>query len=227
MPGPRFPEPDIGGPAEAAREGAGAGYARPPMFGLPPTLEQLASRAARGDRRAMREIYERTAPRLVREVIGPILGERAACEDALKETFVSALERLPALAGGEVFPWLATIARNKARDRRRRLGTEGRYRALLAAELERRDEGADPERELAAAETRGLARERVEAVLARMNPRYAEAMRLRLLQELPRERCAEALEIKVGNFDVLLFRACKQFRSRYVEEYGEAGGGVT
>jgi RNA polymerase sigma-70 factor (ECF subfamily) len=202
--------------------GAGdrAGYALRPMFGSPLTLEQLAARAARGDRRAMREIYERTADELMRRVIGPILVERAACEDALKETFVSALERLPALADGEVLPWLAAIARNKALDRRRRMSTEGRYRAILAAELGE-SQSEDPESALATIEARGQARARVEAVLARMNPRYAEAMRLRLLQELPREQCAARLQIKVGNFDVLFFRACKQFRALYVEEFGQ------
>jgi RNA polymerase sigma-70 factor (ECF subfamily) len=199
------------------------------MAAPPQSLEQLAARAAAGDRGAMREIYERTAPRLVREVIGPVLAERAACEDALKECFVSALEHLPSLSDGEVYPWLATIARNKALDRRRRMGTEHRFRERLAAELELLAGPCEtPEAVAAAAQARADERERIEQVLGRMNARYAEALRLRLLDDLPRESCAERLQVKLGNFDVLFFRACKQFRALYVETHGARGcGGVT
>ena len=92
-------------------------------------LQELARRAAKGDRGALREIYQRTADRLFREVLAPILASRAACEDALKETFVTAIEKAAQLDRGEVYPFLATIARNKALDRRRRLATEGRFQA--------------------------------------------------------------------------------------------------
>jgi RNA polymerase sigma-70 factor (ECF subfamily) len=195
-------------------------------MGAPPeSLDALAERAARGDRSALRAIYEQTADRLYRDVIAPIVAERAGSEDALKETFLAALQRLPSLARGEVFPWLAAIARNKALDRRRRQASASRFGALLAAELARQETAqATPEVELAAAQARAAARERVEAVLERMNPRYARALRLRLLEERPRAECAERLATSLGAFDVLLFRACKQFRALYVERYGAAGG---
>jgi RNA polymerase sigma-70 factor, ECF subfamily len=188
-----------------------------------PSLEALARRAARGDRAALRAIYQRTAERLFREVIGPILPDRAACEEVLKETFVTVLERPSQLAAGEVFPWLVTIARNKALDRRRRWATESRFSALLAAETDALVERGNPEADAAAAQASRVTRERVEAVLARMNPRYAEALRIRLLEERAREACAHAMSITLNNFDVLLYRACKQFRVLYVETYGEEG----
>ena len=192
-----------------------------------PTLEELAAAVARGDRAALRGIWERTAPRLFREVLAPILRDRAACEDALEETFVSVLERPAALAAGEVFPYLATIARNKALDRLRRAGSESRLREAVAKELLRAEEAApDPAAEALAREAHGVARERVAGVLARMHPRYAEAIRLRLLEDRSREACAAALAVKVGTFDVVLFRACKQFRALYVESHGPEGGGV-
>jgi len=189
-------------------------------------LDELARKAAGGDRVALREIYQRTAQRLFREVLAPVLSSRAACEDALKETFVSVLEHPDRLAAGEVFPYLATIARNKALDRRRRMATEGRFQLALAGELERAEAALpDPESAAVAAQARSLARDQVEAVLARMNPRYAQALRLRLLDDQGRAECAAKLGLVVGTFDVLFFRACKQFRGLYVEIYGNQGGG--
>ncbi len=191
-----------------------------------PALEGLARRAASGDRAALRELYRRTADRLFREVLVPVLGARAACEDALKETFVSVLEHPERLAAGEVFPYLATIARNKALDRRRRQATEGRFQEALAAELARAEATLpDPESLAQAAQARALAQKRVEQVLAQMNPRYALALKLRLLDELSRDACAAQLGITVGTFDVLLFRACKQFRGLDVETQGPQAEG--
>ncbi len=195
------------------------------MGAHPSSLEALAERAARGDRPALRAIYEQTAGRLFREVIAPIVVERAGSEDALKETFVAAMQRLPALARGELYPWLAAIARNKALDRRRRQASASRFGALFASELARQEAAQPtPEVELSAAQARTAARERVELVLERLNPRYAQALRLRLLEELSRAECAARLSMSVGAFDVLLFRGCKQFRALYVERYGAAGG---
>ena len=187
------------------------------------SLEELARKAAGGDRGALRAIYERTAEPLVREVIGPIVVQRAACEDVLRETFLVALERPSALAAGRVFPWLATIARNKALDRRRRLATEGRFQSLLVSELALAEAALpNPESEVVHAEARALTRAEVNAVLEQMNPRYAAALRARLLEELSRERCAAQFEVTVGTFDVLFFRACRQFRQLYEERAGGA-----
>ena len=186
-----------------------------------PALTDLARRASKGDKAALREIYERTADKLLREVLWPVLCSRAACEDALKETFVTVLERPQRLADGEVFAFLATVARNKALDRRRRMATEGRFQAALVAELERAEAAIpDPEGAAVALEARAMARDRVEGVLARMHPRYALALRLRLLEERSREECALELGTTIGAFDVAFFRACKQFRALYVEAYG-------
>ena len=49
----------------------------------------------------------------------------------------------------------------------------------------------------------------------KLNPRYALALQLRLLEDLSRQECAEQLEITVNAFDVLLHRAAKAFRKVY------------
>ena len=58
-------------------------------------------------------------------------------------------------------------------------------------------------------------RREVEISLSRLNPRYAEVLRLRLIDEVPREACAARLGVSLGNLDVLLHRAVKAFREEY------------
>jgi RNA polymerase sigma factor (sigma-70 family) len=69
-----------------------------------------------------------------------------------------------------------------------------------------------PDRAPEMAETRELVRD----ALDKLNPRYAQALRMRLLDELDRDECAAALDVTVGNFDVIFHRACKAFRKVYV-----------
>src|SRR4029077_16593302 len=61
----------------------------------------------------------------------------------------------------------------------------------------------------------------VTSVLERLNARYRRAIELRFVEELPREECALALEVKIGTFDVLLLRALKEFRKEWTEVVGE------
>jgi hypothetical protein len=58
-------------------------------------------------------------------------------------------------------------------------------------------------------------RELAEDSLAQINPRYAQALRLRLLDDKDREECAALMDVTVATFDVILHRACKAFREKY------------
>jgi len=51
------------------------------------------------------------------------------------------------------------------------------------------------------------ARRKVQRALAAINPRYALAIRLRVLEERPREEAARELDVSVSTFDVVLHRA--------------------
>ena len=73
---------------------------------------------------------------------------------------------------------------------------------------------AAPERPDRNIETEEL-KQLVEASLGNLNARYAQALRMRLIEERSREECAEALGVTVGNFDVILHRAAKAFRKVY------------
>jgi len=58
-------------------------------------------------------------------------------------------------------------------------------------------------------------------VLGRINPRYAEAIRLRVLEERPRTEAAKTLGVSLGTFDVVLHRAMAAVR-RVLSEESEA-----
>jgi len=83
-------------------------------------LQALLERCARGDREALRVLYERTAPRLL-GILLRILGSRAPAEDALQDAFI----RIWQQAGqfdqlkGRAMSWMVAIARNRALDMKR------------------------------------------------------------------------------------------------------------
>jgi RNA polymerase sigma-70 factor (ECF subfamily) len=54
---------------------------------------------------------------------------------------------------------------------------------------------------------REAARAKVDDALSRIHPRYAKVIRMRILEERPREEVAAELEVTPATFDVLLHRA--------------------
>jgi RNA polymerase sigma factor (sigma-70 family) len=186
----------------------------------------LVARAQAGDRAAVGELLGRHGPTLYRSVLLPRLGSEAAAKDALGETYAKVVERIDRFtwAGVGFYPWLRTVALRVAIDHLR-----ARKRMLLW-------EADDVERELDAAATttpldhalaerrdREAARRKVEAALARIHPRYAQAIRLRILEEQPREDVARTLEVTPATFDVLLHRAIAALR-KAVEGAPDAKG---
>src|SRR5262249_61536473 len=64
-------------------------------------------------------------------------------------------------------------------------------------------------------------REAVDEVLERLPPRYRRAIQLRVLEDLPRAECARRMDTTLGNFDVLVLRALRAFRTEWVLSHGE------
>ena len=108
---------------------------------------------------------------------------------------------------------LRRIAINRAIDVHRAHARQQKLRDRVEQELDRTMGAAPPapDRGQQVKETREL----VEEALALLNPRYAQALRLRLLEDLDRDECARVLGVTVGNFDVILHRATKAFRQKY------------
>jgi RNA polymerase sigma-70 factor (ECF subfamily) len=76
--------------------------------------------AAGGDRKALREVFDRTSAKLM-GICLHVLKDREEAEDVLQEVFVSIWSRAGTFDPAKASPvtWLATIARNRAIDRLR------------------------------------------------------------------------------------------------------------
>lgn len=179
----------------------------------------LVERARAGDAQAFGELYDAYAGPLYRKVLLPRLGDARAAEDALSETFRTALERLGAFEHRDVsiYHWLSRIAHNKAMDMHRARAVTGRRIADLRNLLEPLAATESAEGLLEVAIEGSLLEGRVRRTLERLNPRYRRAIELRFFEERSREHCAAALEVKVATFDVVLLRALRAFRQRWQE----------
>lgn len=186
---------------------------------------KLCERAQAGDRDALGTILRTHGPRLYRAVLLPRLGSVAAAEEALSTTYIKVVERFDRFQWQDVgvYPWLRVVALRVALDMLR-----ARKREVLF-------EPGDLEREIDQSQGDGrrgpdvlerhdlaLARDRVERALARINPRYASAIRMRVLEEKEREDCAAQLEVSVSTFDVVLHRAMAALRKALKAEGGVA-----
>jgi len=145
-------------------------------------------------------------------VLLPRLGSDAAAQDALAETYARVVERFHQFTWQStgVYPWLRVVAMRIALDA---LRARRRETLFEPDELEReidaseRDLGRTGDVELCEKRDLAEARSRVEGALARLNPRYAAAIRQRVLEERSREEVATALGVSVATFDVVLHRA--------------------
>lgn len=83
-------------------------------------LAPLLARTAQGDRRAFRELYDLTSPKLM-GVAMRLLGRRDAAEDALQDAYLRIWSKAGQFdpARGPALPWLARIVRNAALDQAR------------------------------------------------------------------------------------------------------------
>jgi RNA polymerase sigma-70 factor (ECF subfamily) len=172
----------------------------------------LCERAHAGDRAALGQILRQYGPILYRSVLLPRLGSDAAAQDALAETYARVVERFHQYSWqpAGVYPWLRVVALRIALDalRARRRETlfepEDLEREIDASE---RDLGRNGDVELCEKRDLAEARSRVATALSKLNPRYATAIRLRVLEEKSREEVAAHLGVSVSTFDVVLHRA--------------------
>jgi RNA polymerase sigma-70 factor (ECF subfamily) len=185
----------------------------------------VLERVRRGEQTAFGELYRAYAAALYRQVLYPALGNRTAAEDALAETFRTALQRLDQFDSDEVsiYFWLDRIAKNKATDMHRAKNVTRRALASFERLLEPSEVvSTNPEAQLHEARSAHDARHQVERILKQINDRYARALQLRFLEDRSREECATALEVKLGTFDVLLLRALRAFRKQWEERHSDA-----
>lgn len=182
----------------------------------------LCERAHAGDRDALGALLRQHGPRLYRSVLLPRLGSVAQAEEALSVTYMKVVERFSQFTWQSVgvYPWLRMVALRVALDQLR-----SRKRELLfdPSDIEREIDSAEREsRETTVIEQHDLAvaRRRVEELLGRLNPRYAKAIRMRVLEERSREEAAAELDVSVGTFDVVLHRAMAALKKAMASDGG-------
>jgi len=192
-------------------------------LGAPERLAWERERLAafrRGEQSAFSDLYRAYAGLLYARVVLPMLKQPAVAEDVLADVFERAHGKLGAVRVEDrsIYFWLARIAHNRALDIKRRSKLE----RLAAEKLQR---GFVPltvpepsaESQLAVRDEEQATVGRIKAALSRLNPRYGEALRLRILEERSREHCASALGVSVATFDVVLLRALRAFRKSWQE----------
>jgi RNA polymerase sigma-70 factor (ECF subfamily) len=132
---------------------------------------RLVAEAQAGDMNALRPVFARYADPLYGAVILPLVRSPAAAEDVLRDTFVTALEKIRAFRweGRSIYAWLRQIATNKAHDLHRHAQRTARVLARVAEEPRPDARGADER--LIAEEDRRRAAARLAAAMARLVPR--------------------------------------------------------
>ena len=183
-------------------------------------------RAQAGDKAALGALLRRHGPSLYRAVLLPRLGNRAAAEEALSITYAKVIERIHQFSWQSVgiYPWLRVVAMRvaldllRARKREMPLDVED-----LQREVDRADRTSDHGADAAwlAREDAEGAKRRLEAALSAIHPRYAAAVRLRVLEERPREEVAQTLGVTTATFDVVLHRAMSALKKALTDDTQE------
>ena len=144
-------------------------------------------RLKKGDREALGELYSWYGMRIYRQVILPRLPIPELAEDVLRDTFRIVLERIEQydLVDRSIFFWLRRIAINRAIDVHRAHARRERLQDRVEENIDRTvgQPPPAPDRGQEQRETREL----VEEALELINPRYAQALRLRMLEDRDRE----------------------------------------
>lgn len=179
---------------------------------------RLLGRIQEGDGESFGVLYDRTRGWLLSFVILPRVGA-ADAEDVLAETYRTALEKVRSFEwrGTGLLHWLSAIARRKALERVRRRARAEAALEDLPSLLDVPDGVPSAEAEVIRRETLTRLKGRVAETLGAIPPRYADALRLRLLEGRPREACAQALAVSPATFDVVLHRATRAFAKRWSE----------
>lgn len=179
---------------------------------------RLVEAAARGDRDARRELFERYREAALR-VAMRVTGREADALDVVQDSYIKAFESLGSFAGESSFKtWLLRIVHNKALDHLRS------RRVRLAARLDADDErpapaalvpatDGRPERSLDRAELR----ERLERAIAELPPDQRAVFALYASGELTYGQIAEIVGVPIGTVMSRIFHARRRLHERLAD----------
>lgn len=190
--------------------------------------KELVAKAQAGDRAALGELLHKYGSGLYRSVLLPRLGSDAAAKDALAETYAKVVANIDKFVWQNVgfYPWLRTVALRVALDQLRARKRLVLFEADdLAREVDAAQTETPVEQQISDQRDREAARRKVEEALGKINPRYARAIRLRVLDEKPRDEVAAELGVSAATFDVLLHRAIASLKKALGGEKAETSDG--
>lgn len=178
-----------------------------------PSDHDLVLRSAKGDKVAFAQLVGRHRNRLV-ALVSRSLASRAAAEDIVQEVFIRAWTNAPSWQsrdGGRASyaAWLSRVAVNLAIDQTRKVRP-----IALDAVAEPPDPAAQPDDVMVAAERA----ERIRRAISELPERQRIALSLTYDAELSNADGAQAMEISVGAFELLLVRARRALRLSLSEE---------
>lgn len=161
----------------------------------------------RGEERAFRELYERTAPRL-RAYLRRMTGSSEMADDVLQDAYVRYLgaDVPEGMTEGQTLSYLYTTATRLVYDRWRRERTERRWEETVVM-----DDVQEPERI-------GLRRD-VEEALDRLAPRDRALLWLAYAEGRAHREIAKIMDVKELSVRVMLFRARKRLAA-ILDEHG-------
>ncbi len=165
--------------------------------------QALIAAARNGDKRAFGQLIRLHQKRLFRFVLG-LVGSFDQAEDIVQEAFVKAYEALGTFEmGRDFYPWLSTIARNRALNL---IAREERKESLDKIQEQGFDTPSgdpSPLAQVIGSENQ----QRFYAALKALPEQYRTVFVLRHFEELSYEEIARQLKIARGTVDSRLYRA--------------------
>jgi RNA polymerase sigma-70 factor, ECF subfamily len=159
----------------------------------------LVERARAGNEKAFRRIIEEHH-RLIYSVARGVAGQGIDTEDVVQEVFIKIFRALGDFRGeAKLSTWIYRIARNEALNALER-------RRPAAVPIEDCDDLAGAAEDPEAARRRGVARERLERLMERLEERERIALQLRYMGDKTYEEIADIMEIPLGTVKTHIYR---------------------
>ena len=176
------------------------------------SIENLASRAAEGDRQAFDELVGIYSPRihaLARDLLGKRTLQQVDVADVVQETFAKAFQHIDRLAWkGEkaFFSWLASIAQNVVLSAAQKV-----RRVPLQLELDIPDQKASPSKNLRREERL----DRLQKAIDALAPHYRQVIVLARMEKLQVKEIASRMNRSQNAVKKLLARALQELKKGF------------
>ena len=160
--------------------------------------------AQQGDRAALDELLERSAPRLFRYIRGILSGSQHPAEDVLQETLFRIARKLPSLTEPLAFDrWTYRIATNET------------HRAVGQSLRRGLEEPLNEDLEIPEQPAPALTPEQMQALIAELSPGSRAVLVLHYQEERPLDEIADILSLPLGTVKSRLAYGLKCLRRKF------------